>query len=358
MTELKSILDDAAREGLIPAEVSGRLLPFLVARGVAVIDNAPAGSFEPAVGSDTETPRFVRGFHDVLITIGVVVALSGLWGLASIFAVLPAIIILSEVLVQRQRLALPAVSLTVALLCWIVSFMTFWLPGRFDIWQDGDGAIRFVAAFPIILGLYYLRYRVPLALALCIMSALAFLLTLFFRALQWVGDDPLFVANNPGLISAIFIVCAAGLFATALGFDLSDTTRRTTRSDVAFWLHMGAAPALLYSIVSLFSLRDNIFDLLQNMSIKTPVVVATVAALMLIGLIIDRRAFVTSGLLSLGFAIYGIFRQGSATMNTYLFTTLLIVGMIVLIIGTGWMPLRRLVIGLLPKALSARLPPA
>jgi hypothetical protein len=357
MTELRSILHDAERHGLISGEVSDRLLPFLVERGVTVAGHA-AKPVEEGAWSDTETPRFVRGFHDVLITIGVIVALSGLWGLASIYAVLPAIVILSELLVRRQRLALPAVALTMALLCWTVAFASFWHLGSVSLWEDGSGAVRFVAAFPIVLGLYYLRYRVPLSLALCIMSALALALTLLVRALLWVSGDPLFLINHPAVVSGSSVACAIGLFAVALSFDLGDIRRQTTRSDIAFWLHMGAAPALLYSVISLFSLDGNWLDLMHTVSIKTPVVVLTVAALMLVGLIIDRRAFVTSGLLSLGFAIYGVFRQGSATMDTYLFTTLLIVGMIVLVIGTGWMPLRRLVVSAMPSALAQRLPPA
>jgi len=88
------------------------------------------------------------------------------------------------------------------------------------------------------------------------------------------------------------------------------------------------------------------------------VVSATVIALMLIGLVIDRRAFVTSGLVSLGFAVYGIFRQGDARVDTYIYITLLTVGVIVLVIGTGWMPLRRFVMRRLPVAIQEKLPPA
>ncbi|ANL35233.1 hypothetical protein [Rhizobium phaseoli] len=361
MTDLRSILDEAARQGLISPEAGGRLLPFLTARGVAVIGPQPALAAEGQAAegqawSDTETPRFVRGFHDVLITIGVVVALVGLWGLAPLYAVPPAILVLSEVLVRRQRLALPAVGLTIALFCW-----TFLLMSRvFTPWTSeiGAGLTQFVAGFPILLGVYYARYRVPLSLALAIMSALALALTLLLRLVQWLSGNPGFFVDHLALLAAISLLCSLGLFATALYFDLGDRLRRTTRSDIAFWLHLGAAPALLYSTVSLMSFGEGgrIFDL-ANMSARTPVVVATVAVLMLIGLIIDRRAFVTSGLLSLGVAIFSVFRQGSATVNTYIFTTLIIVGAIVLIIGTGWMPLRRLVLRALPPAIANRLPP-
>ncbi len=96
--------------------------------------------------SDTETPRFVRGFHDVLITIGVAVALGGLWGLAALYAVLPAIIVLSEILVRRQRLALLTVSLTIALFCWTVLLMSFYFkPGTAFFNDIGADMTQFVA---------------------------------------------------------------------------------------------------------------------------------------------------------------------------------------------------------------------
>ncbi|MBB4572167.1 hypothetical protein [Rhizobium lentis] len=358
MTELKSILDEAARQGLISQEAGGRLLPFLTARGVAVVEPQPSAS-DGLAWSDTETPRFVRGFHDVLITIGVVVGLGGLWGLSALYAVLPATIVLSEILVRRQRLALPAVSLTIALFCWTCLLMSrFFPPWTPTATSFGAEATQFVAGFPIILGAYYARYRVPLSLALSIMSALAFVLTLLLRVVQWASGNPAFFLDHPIVLAQVALVCALGLFAVALYFDIGDRLRRTTRSDIAFWLHLGAAPALLYSTVSLLSFGEDVRILdVANMSSRTPVVVATVAMLMLIGLIIDRRAFVTSGLLSLGVAIFSVFRQGSATVDTYIFTTLIIVGAIVLIIGTGWMPLRRLVLRALPPTIANRLPP-
>ncbi|MBY2938587.1 hypothetical protein HF264_02470 [Rhizobium leguminosarum] len=363
MTELRSILDEAVRQELISPEAGGRLLPFLMERGVAVVGSGvaeaqPAMAAEGQAWSDTETPSFVRGFHDVLITIGVVVALGGLWGLAALYAVLPAIIVLSEILVRRQRLALPAVSLTIALFCWTFLLMSFFFKPGISAFNDiGAEATQFVAGFPIVLGLYYARYRVPLSLALCITSALALVFTLLLRLMQWASGDPQFFSNHP-LLFAVVLVCALGLFATALYFDLGDRLRRTIRSDIAFWLHLGAAPALLFSVRLLMSFDGNLLDVAQAVSIKTPIIVISVAVLMLIGLVIDRRAFVTSGLLSLGFAIYGIFRQGSATVDTYIFTTLIVVGAIVLIIGTGWMPLRRIVLRALPLVISQRLPPA
>ena len=124
---LLPILEEAAQAGLVPPGGDGKLGDFLLGRGVDVAAAPPLA--EPAgEGLDTrrasepvspveesEAPRFIRGFHDILITIGLVVGLVGLGGLASIYAVIPAAIVLAEILVRRQRLALPAVTLTAAI---------------------------------------------------------------------------------------------------------------------------------------------------------------------------------------------------------------------------------------------------
>jgi hypothetical protein len=367
MADLRSVLDEATQAKLISPETSDRLLPFLADRGVAVSEGFVAAQPEPphtlaeellSVEPDTETPRFIRGFHDILITIGVVILLCGLWGIASLYVVLPAIILLSEVLVRRQRLALPAVALTIALVSWTAKFMTLADPAIDSIWSGTDFPILYLAGFPVALGLYYLRYRVPLSFALCVMSGLGLLLALIFRAMQWISGDPLFPVDRLGVLGAILLFSALSLFAIALYFDLSDTKRVTRRSDIAFWLHMATAPALLYSTIFVFSPEGSLFDLAQSVSARTPTVVITVALMMLIGLIVDRRAFVTAGLLSLGVAIYGVFRHGGASVDTYLYMTLLTVGVIVLVIGIGWVPLRRLTLRLLPHSLSSRLPRA
>lgn len=276
MPDLKSILDDAEREGVIPPQATDRLLPFLVGRGVRVDPEAAAASGEARRGevfSDTETPSFVRGFHDVLITIGIVVALSGLWGLASIYAVLPAILVLAEVLIRRQRLALPAVALTAALAVWVLFASVALIGSHGQAFAGGGVGLEYTLAFPVVLGLFYLLYRVPLAFALTSMGALVVALQLMLRLLGWLTGDPLFAVNHTGVLSTIAIICAIGLFALAMRFDLKDPLRRTTQSDIAFWLHLGAAPALLYSIVSVFDFNGgSLLSGLQTVSARTPVV--------------------------------------------------------------------------------------
>ena len=54
--------------------------------------------------------------------------------------------------------------------------------------------------------------------------------------------------QNTRLYGAVGLVFAVALFSLAMQFDLADRLRVTRRSDVAFWLHLAAAPALLYAI--------------------------------------------------------------------------------------------------------------
>lgn len=367
MADLRLVLDEAAQAALISPETSEKLLPFLMDRGVIVKEGFEAAQSQRphtlaaellSVEPDTETPRFVRGFHDILITIGVVILLSGLWGIASLYVVLPAIILLSEVLVRRQRLALPAVALTVALFVWTANLMVMWFPINPDFLAASHFPIPLLAALPVASGLYYLRYRVPLSFALAVMAAFVLAVNLFIRVVAYLGHDPSFPLNNLRLFSVILLISALCLFAIALYFDLRDVRRQTLRSDIAFWLHLGTAPALLYSVLGVWIGGISLLGQDHAYSTWLSAVVVTVAAMMLIGLIIDRRAFVTAGLMSLGVAIYGVFKQGNAGVDTYFYLTLLIVGVIVLVIGIGWVPLRRLTLRLLPHSLSERLPRA
>lgn len=370
MSELKIALEDAAGEGIISSSQAERLLPYLTERNIGV----RAGQDQSAQRllddsnplEDTESPRFVRGFHDVLITIGVIVLLVGLWGLASRYAPLLAIFVLAEILVRRQRLALPAVVLTVALVAWLVYATLSYITSTPALAGDfTHGVIVLAAPFPIVLALFYWRYRVPLSLALLLFSLFGLLLAAVFYALGSVLGSSEIPTDYPILTLAILLMAALGSFALAMRFDLSDPGRVTRRSDVAFWLHLVTAPALLYSTI-LLALRlelansgmvfINLTNALFGGYMQALTVLVAVLVMMLIGLVIDRRAFVTAGLVSLGLATGAILRHNNAGLDKVGFLVLMIVGLVVLVIGIGWTDLRRIVVRLLPAGVQARLP--
>ena len=75
------------------------------ASGVFAELSQPSYADDADIPGASEAPRFIRGFHDILITIGIVIALGGLWALAGAIAVIPAIIVLAEWFVKRLEQA-------------------------------------------------------------------------------------------------------------------------------------------------------------------------------------------------------------------------------------------------------------
>ncbi|MBD9373291.1 hypothetical protein IB238_11740 [Rhizobium sp. ARZ01] len=364
MTELEVTLRRAAQRGIISDSHVEPLEAYLSANGRYTANTADAVAVLDSVAdppqdlADTEAPRFVRGFHDVLITIGVIVALVGLSGVASVFALIPAVLLLSEVLVRRQRLALPAFVLTIAFVQAAGYLIAAGLGSVAPEWNGGVSYwCAFIASYPVLLGLYYWRYRVPLALALTLISlfGLAVLVVLTFLG-RLTGTEQ-FIVDHRLLSALIFMAAALGLFAVAMRYDLSDPQRRTRRSDIAFWLHLGAAPVLLYAMLA-FVFLGNLSGDWWNKDTSyghAAMVILIVAVFMLVGLVIDRRAFVTSGLLSLGFAIWTILRQNAFEASSYVYVTILAVGIVVLCVGVFWQALRRLVMRQVPPAIAKSL---
>lgn len=371
MSELKIALEEAAGEGIISSGQAVRLLPYLAERNIGPLSatgdlSGPRSTDAPNPLEDTEAPRFIRGFHDVLITIGIVVLLAGLWGLANRYVSLLAIVVLAEILVRRQRLALPAVVLTIALVVWLFYAVVSYVGSMPSLVNNFTlGPIVLAAPFPPLLALFYWRYRVPLSLALLLFSLFGLLLTAVFYAVSTLLGSSNMLIDYPILTLAIVLLAALGSFALAMRFDLSDPQRITRRSDVAFWLHLATAPALLYSTI-LLALRlelsnsgvqfTNLTNALFGDYIHALTVLVVVLAMMLIGLIIDRRAFVTAGLVSLGLATGAILQHNNAGLDKVGFLVLMIVGLVVLVIGIGWTDLRRIVVRRLPIGLQARLP--
>lgn len=361
MTELEDTLRRAAGQGIISeGQVTG-LATYLQAHGsfVAATPAIDAEGFAapPRDIEDTESPRFVRGFHDVLITIGVVVALIGLSGLASVLALIPAVLVLSEVLVRRQRLALPAFALTIAFVQGAGYLIATALGPFGEGWNAVTYACAFLASYPVLLGLYYWRYRVPLALALTLISAFALAVLLVLVLLGKIAGTDQFIVDHSLVAALVFLIAALGLFAVAMRYDLSDPQRQTRRSDIAFWLHLGAAPFLLYAMLAFVFLNRFSGDWWggETTYLQAGMVIAIVCVFMLVGLGIDRRAFVTSGLLSLGLSIWTLLRENAFEASSYVYVTILTVGIVVLGVGIFWPALRRFVMGFMPGEISSRL---
>ncbi len=353
--KLRAVLDDAAAAGLVAPEKAGPLTRYLLARGVG-ITAAPEMSDNLNPDEESEMPRFIRGYHDILITIGIVATLVAVGGLWSVFAALVGTIVLAEIFVRRQRLALPSFVLTIACLItgsaavWSVLDVSgfAWLGAIGSGLKDHDADYVVVAGVNLlILAAFYWRYRVPVALASMLVTGV--LAILGFLALF------LFPGQRDAALHFVLLTGGSVLGLMAILQDLRDPERVTRRSDVAFWLYLVAVPAILKTAFDLI-------DPTQGAS-SAVVMVVLVAIMMLLGLIMDRRAFVTAGLIYLGYAFSTLLKQGflggrfaSIGGESHFLFLLLAIGIIVLGFGIGWRLWRRLLISRLPHRWLEKLP--
>ena len=164
----------------------------------------------------------------------------------------------------------------------------------------------------------------------------------------------LLFAVAPNLAEKTFIplmfLCGLAVFALAMRFDLSDPERQTRRTDIAFWLHMLAAPLIVHPLVSgLFD--DGAMDTASALGI-----LAIFVVLALVALVVDRRAILVSGLSYAGFA-FGSLVVNAGVSDGVVPLTMLVLGALVLLLSAGWHALRRALLPLLPSGLVRGLSP-
>jgi hypothetical protein len=180
------------------------------------------------------------------------------------------------------------------------------------------------------------------------MAALSAAFVSFVYAL-WVGpDDPVF---DRRIFSGLVLICGIATFTLAMYFDSSDPQRATRRADIAFWLHLLAAPLIVHSVIAFFN-KDSV-------TIETSGAVAILAIFLVFALVavaIDRRALLVSGLIYAGIAFGTLLRQ-TGFADLMLPATMLALGAFVLVLSAGWQPLRRTIWHLFPVPLARRLPP-
>lgn len=360
MEDIRAFLQRANANGVLNDKTYSQLLKFhdtpLAENEDGLLSDLATPSHADDIGKpvSSESPRLLRGFHDILITIGIGAFLAGVWALASVYAAIIAAIILAEIFVLRQRLAFPAFALTVI-------FTLAMAVGAGTLFEPASESIQAIGVFStcmIGLFIFYLRYRIPVALAGLLVSLALTAFSLIVAAMGYLDDVSKTFETYPHLLGFIGFGLTGILFAIALRFDLNDPTRVTRRSDVAFWLHLTTAPLLAYTTLLTIFGNDGFWWTNDPQASDAVIVVAIVAVLMLIGVVIDRRAFVTSGLISLGVAFYMLTQEFGINTSNITAISAIGVGVVVLLIGSGWNRLRKFVLGILPANITGFLPPA
>ncbi|WP_343232666.1 hypothetical protein [Microvirga antarctica] len=344
----ESSLTKAVERGILTADQLTQLQSLAQTNGL------------PGNDPDDEKLRFVTGFSDIFVTIGIglfasaVAYFADTYGEPVRWAALAVVSwALAEFFTRRRRMALPSIVLLClfAVAVFGAAYLGLNRLSSGDPWHESipfgvrnwRPAILTSAAL-ITLGLvalHYWRFRLPITVAAGAAALAGVVVGLVFIVAPDFADR-----------YAMVIILAAGLsiFTLAMRFDLSDPARITRRTDIAFWLHLLAAPMIVHPMIAILVLKDADFSASMALAI-----LAIFVALGAIAVIVDRRAILVSGLAYAGIAFKTLI-TGVGLTDHAAAATLLVLGAFVLLLSAGWRPLRAFLLKLLPSGLARRLP--
>ena len=333
-------------------------------QAVSFRDYVASNRHMPAV--DEEHFRLLTGFNDIFVSIAAVILLVAVgWigyyvgpridsdGPTPFMGLFVAAVAwgLAEFFTRQRRMALPSILLLLAFVGGIFAFSVVTMvtgigADRFEDGNESLGALVIAAAAAIAAGaawFHWRRFKVPITVAAGVAALSALVLGLILSA---VGATP--ASEKIVLVAAL--VLGVGVFLLAMRWDGSDPTRETRRSDVAFWLHLLAAPMIVHPVFTLLGLTEGTATPLEAVTVVLLYIVLGLAALA-----IDRRALLVSALAYVLYALDSLFREYGAVELSVAFTAL-IIGSALLLLSAFWTNARRAVVQPLPENLRGRLP--
>ncbi|MEE1877156.1 hypothetical protein [Altererythrobacter litoralis] len=348
-------LRQAVASGAISAQAADALR-----ESVKLTRDAPA--------TDEEHFRLINSFNDIFVTIAAVLLLVAMAGIGQAFTpnldgpppfsgllIAGAAWGMAEYFTRIRRMALPSIVLLLAFVGGVFEMLlgtiVMSLGGdNFDGNQVLAGSLIAGAALATAgaAWIHWRRFMVPITVAA---GAGALTVTAIALIVTIIGPNNI-DSPEPIFIPLVFI---AGLcvFAFAMRWDTSDRERQTRRSDVAFWLHLLAAPMIAHPLFHWLGVTGG-----NNIGLGAAMGVLVVyVALGMIALAIDRRALLVSALAYVLAALTFLFdRFGAVELNVAL--TALVIGSALLTLSAFWTPIRRAIVQPLPEGLQARLPHA
>jgi hypothetical protein len=350
-------LDDAVASGVITVDAANALRLHVEQQRATAIP-------------DEEQFRLITGFNDIFVSIAAAILLfavgwigqsigksTGLvitddgpsflaplavaatsWGLALYFT-------------AKRRMALPSILLLLAFVGGMFATPLFAIAqgigaDRLDGNNMLDGLVA--AAAGVIAAaaawLHWRTFRVPITVAAGAAAVAAVVVGAVIAALS---QDPEQVRN---VILALVLVLGVGIFLFAMWWDSSDRSRLTRRSDVAFWLHLLAAPMIVHPVFTLLGLTSGHITVAEGLAVVALYVVLGITALA-----VDRRALLVSALAYVLYALNELFRQfGAVELNVAL--TALVIGSALLLLSAFWHQARGAIVRPLPEGLRDKLP--
>lgn len=345
------------------AAVGSGLLSEAQAATLMALAHSRRGARENLAPGDEPFELF-KGFNEIFIVIGLLILASGWAGVTAVdlagsvggyqakavySAALGAAVLwgLAEYFIRRRRMIAPAIALS---LMWAANAgigLTAQFAEPFMIAQNDFTSLPLPFALATAaVALFWLRFRVPFAMALIAMGVFGLALLMgAIRAGTPASLGDLFLLSASGPFAWITLAVGLAVFAMAMVFDLSDPHRVTRRSAQGFWLHVVAAPALVNTIaLSLLAKGTESANLL---------LLGVLLFFALVAIVIDRRSFLIA---AIGYSVTlagTVFSSDGAAM------TILVLGLILVILGAFWSRIRAALLAPLSNVLPLdRLPPS
>jgi hypothetical protein len=291
--------------------------------------------------ADEEHFRLISGFNDIFVVIASLLLLTSVsWIGGVLYGNLLAAVVawgLAEFFVLKRRMALPAIVLLLAFVGYL-----FAASKNLMVPVGIEGAQLFI--IPSIVAtvaawLHWLRFKVPITIA----AGTAALVATLLASLMSIN-------NMISYFASIAIVIGLGVFAFAMYWDKQDTKRQTRKSDVAFWLHLLAAPIIIHPVFDLIGVLHGNINLIQ-----ASFVLILYIAIAVISLLIDRRALMVS---ALGYVVY-VFSTLLSDMGHVgigFAITAFTIGSALLLLSAFWHKCRGYLLSLVPRKLKRYLP--
>jgi len=356
-------LDDAVAAGVISADAADALRSHIESQRSLSIP-------------DEEQFRLITGFNDIFVSIAAAILLFAVGWIGQWIGQQTGLLIsdhgetgpsflgplfvagtswaLALFFTAKRRMALPSILLLLAFVGAVLTTSGFLLvqaigPDQFDnntndmlpaVVGGVSAAIAAGAAW-----LHWRKFHVPITIAAGAAAVAGLFLAIVIGIVQPHDSE---AAKN--LVLSFILVLGVGVFLFAMWWDSSDRARTTRRSDVAFWLHLLAAPMIAHPIFTLMGLNSG--------AVNTGEALAVVGLYVLFGLTalaIDRRALLVSALAYVLYALTELFKQfGAVELNIAL--TALVIGSALLLLSAYWHQARKPVVTRLPSNLQERLP--
>lgn len=345
------------------AAVGAGLLSEAQAASLLALAHSRRGARESLPAGDEPFELF-KGFNEIFIVIGLIIlsvgwaAMTGLSVAASLgsfqgkiglAAAIGALVLwgLSEYFVRRRRMVAPAIALSILWAMNASAGLGAQLAEPFMVAQaDYSSLLLPIGLTTVAIALYWLRFRVPFAMALIALGVFA--LSLLAGAIRMgtpANVSDFFLLSASGAFAWITLLVGLAVFAVAMVFDMSDPHRVTRRSAQGFWLHVVAAPALVNTIA---------LSLLES---GTGSAYLTLLAVLLlfaaVAIIIDRRSFLIAAI------AYSVTLASTVFVDNSAATTILVLGVFLVTLGAFWAPIRSALLSPLSRVLPLdRLPPS